>query len=110
MKTSIKTAEAIVGKTVEFTTQEMEQMAKVCDRVVEVLESHKTQDGKKQYLTDDDLYRLEAILMCILETESYIGTTCFDKYEKNARKQREIMDYNIDKPRRVQTALECVVH
>lgn len=100
MKTKIKTAEAIVGKTVEFTTQELEQMAKVCNRVVEVLESHRTpsQAPKKMYLTDDDLYRLEAILMCILETETDFGTTDFDRYEHNMREFRaKGADNDIDK-------------
>lgn len=99
MKTSIKTAEAIVGKTVEFTTQELEQMAKVCNRVVTVLESHKTPSQKKpEYLNDDDLYRLEAILMCILESESDFGATDFDRYEYNMRQLRQQgADNDIDK-------------
>ena len=91
MKTKLRTAEAIVGKTVEFTTQELEQMAQMTVRVIEVLESHRTQSQapKKLYLTDDDLYRLEAIFMCILESEIDLGTTDFDRYEQHMREFRQ---------------------
>ena len=99
MKTTIKTAEAIVGKVCEFTTQELTQMAKVCNKVVSVLESHKTpSQAKREYLTDDDLYRIEAILMCILESESDLGATDFDRYEAHMRELRtKGADNDIDK-------------
>lgn len=88
MKTDLITREAIVGKVVEFTTRELEQMAEICTKVVNVIENHRTPNQKKEYLTDDDLYRLEAIFMCILESESDINETDFDRYQVTMKENR----------------------
>ena len=45
-------------------------------------------DEKKVYLNDDDLYRLESIFMCILESEADFAHTVFDSYELTLRNQR----------------------
>lgn len=100
MKTELITREAIVGKHVEFTTRELEQMAEMCTKVVKVIENHRTPNQKKEYLTDDDLSRIEAIFMCILESESDINETDFDRYQrvmKENRANEKGADFDIDK-------------
>lgn len=91
MRTTLEFGNSIIGKTVEFTTRELEQMAKVCNKVTSIIENHKSKDSeKKEYLSDDDLYRIEAILMCILEKECKVfGATDFERYEADMRKSRE---------------------
>ena len=88
METKVIVREAIVGKHVEFTTHELEQMAQICTKVVNVIENHRTPSQKKEYLTDDDLTRIEAIFMCILESESDIDETDFDKYQRIMKQNR----------------------
>lgn len=100
MKTELITRDAIVGKHVEFTTRELEQMAEMCTKVVKVIENHRTPNQKKEYLTDDDLSRIEAIFMCILESESDINETDFDRYQrvmKESRADKKGADFDIDK-------------
>ena len=98
MKTTIKTAEAIVGKSVEFTMRELEQVAEICDKVVASLESVRTPNAKPVYLTKNDLERIEAIFMCILESESDIAETDFDRYIRLMH-QTNGADNDIDKIR-----------
>ena len=88
METKVITREAIVGKHVEFNSRELEQMAEMCDKIATVLDNHEKKDEKKIYLSDDDLYRLESIFMCILETESEVAKTVFDSYELTLRNNR----------------------
>lgn len=97
MKTEILYGEAMVGKTVVLTVREMTQMSEVLNNIKEVINNHQKKDEKKIYLTDDDLYKLEAIFMCILESDSDIAETCFDRYEKQAHKARTGADHDIDK-------------
>lgn len=85
MKTNIITGEAMVGKNVAFTTMELTQMSEVLNKIETVINNHLDEKAKKIYLSDDDLYRLEAIFMCILETEHDYAITCFDRYEKSSR-------------------------
>ena len=88
METKVIIREAIVGKRVEFNSRELEQMAEMCDKIATVLDNHEKKDEKKVYLSDDDLYRLESIFMCILETESDVAKTVFDSYELTLRNNR----------------------
>ena len=88
MKTSIIEGNAMVGKNVAFTVRELTQMSEVLNKVEKVIENHQKDGEKKIYLDDNDLYRLEAIFMCILESDSDIATTCFDRYEEIMRTQR----------------------
>lgn len=89
MRTELIHGEAIVGKHVAFTMVEIRQISEVLNKVEKVIESHNDDKAKNLYLSDDDLYRLEAIFMCILESESDYATTCFDKYEESMRKMRQ---------------------
>lgn len=88
METKVIIREAIVGKHVEFNSRELEQMAQMCDKIATVLDNHEKKDEKKIYLSDDDLYRLESIFMCILETEADFAHTVFDTYELTLRNNR----------------------
>ena len=88
METKVITREAIVGKHVEFNSRELEQMAEMCDKIATVLDNHEKKDEKKIYLSDDDLYRLESIFMCILESEADFARTVFDCYELTLRNNR----------------------
>lgn len=91
METKVIIREAIVGKHVDFTSRELEQMAEMCDKISTVIDNHEKKEEKKIYLSDDDLYRLESIFMCILETESDVVKTVFDTYEltlRNSRKEK----------------------
>lgn len=95
MKTRIVKDFGIIGKSVEFTTEELRQMAQMCNKVVSVIDNHHKKDEKKIYLDDEDLYKLEAIFMCILETESDFAETVFDKYihtMKENRKRKDSVD------------------
>jgi hypothetical protein len=80
MKTELITRDAIVGKHVEFTTRELEQMVEICTKVVKVIENHRTPNQKKEYLTDDDLSRIEAIFMCILESEIELASNIISTF------------------------------
>lgn len=88
METKVIIRESIVGKHVEFNSRELEQMAEMCDKITTVLDNHEKKDEKKIYLSDDDLYRLESIFMCILETEANFAHTVFDDYELTLRNER----------------------
>lgn len=88
METRVIIREAIVGKHVEFNSRELEQMAEMCDKIATVLDNHEKKDEKKVYLSDDDLYRLESIFMCILESEADFAHTVFDSYELTLRNNR----------------------
>lgn len=88
METKVIIREAVVGKHVEFNSRELEQMAEMCDKIATVLDNHEKKDEKKIYLSDDDLYRLESIFMCILETEADFAYTVFDGYELTLRNNR----------------------
>lgn len=88
METKVIIREAVVGKHVEFNSRELEQMAEMCDKIATVLDNHEKKDEKKIYLSDDDLYRLESIFMCILETEADFARTVFDGYELTLRNNR----------------------
>lgn len=88
MKTELIVKEAVVGKHVEFTTRELTQMAEMCDKIATVIDNHEKNEEKKVYLSDDDLYRLESIFMCILESENEIAKTVFDTYELTLRNNR----------------------
>lgn len=82
METRIEKGYGVIGKVVKFTTEELRQMSVMCHKVVTVLDSHTEDSDKKLYLNDEDLQRLEAIFMCILETENYMFETCFDRYKR----------------------------
>lgn len=88
METRIIEGNAMVGKNVAFTVRELTQMSEVLNKIEKVIENHQKDGEKKIYLDDNDLYRLEAIFMCVLESDFNIATTCFDRYEENMRKQR----------------------
>jgi len=100
MKTKIIRDLGIVGKSVEFTTEELRQMAQMCNKVVSVIDNHHKKGEKKIYLDDEDLCKLEAIFMCVLETECDFAETVFDKYirtMKENRKREDGVDNDIDK-------------
>lgn len=96
METRIEKGMGVIGKSVRFTTEELRQMAVMCNKVVTVLDSHAEDSDKKLYLNDEDLQRLEAIFMCILETECDMFETCFDRYKRATRGADNGADNDID--------------
>lgn len=100
METKIIKDFGITGKSVKFTVEELRQMSQMCNKIVSVIDNHHKKDEKKIYLDDEDLYKLEAIFMCILETECDFAETVFDKYArtmKESRKREDGVDNDIDK-------------
>lgn len=57
-------------------------MATMRDRVETILNSHRNKDAKKQYLSDDELERIWAILSVLTDNYSGNTDTAFDTFLK----------------------------
>lgn len=78
-----ETAEAVTSYDIcNVTTTEIRQMATMRDRVENILNSHRDKDAKKQYLSDDELERIWAILSVLTDNYSGNTDTAFDAFLK----------------------------
>lgn len=76
-------AEAVISYDIcNVTTTEMRQMATMRDRVETILNSHRDKDTKKQYLSDDELEKIWAILSVLTDNCSGNTNTAFDEFLK----------------------------
>lgn len=67
----------------DLTPREMEQISEMRSRVHEILHSHRPDSEKKIYLTDDELFTIEAILQTLLGIHSAAQqTSAFDHMKK----------------------------
>jgi len=78
---------------------EMRQMCDIKERIAQVLISHKDEKLKNEYLTDDELKMLHAILRVFTKEYSESQTSAFDnelkaieEEEKNALKEKSAMN------------------
>lgn len=84
MVTKAIRGEGITSYCIEnLTPHEFEQMCEMRTRVHEVLESHKHKSEKKVYLTDDELFTIEAMLNVLTGPYTVVGTSEFDKMKKS---------------------------
>ena len=66
-----------------LTPREFEQLCEMRARVYEVLESHKSTSEKRTYLTDDELFTIEAILQTLTGPYTVVETSDFDRMKKS---------------------------
>lgn len=66
-----------------LTPHEFEQMCEMRTRVHKVLESHKHKSEKKVYLTDDELFIIEAMLQVLTGPYTVAETSDFDRMKKS---------------------------
>lgn len=84
MATKAIRGEGIISYSIEgLTPREFEQLCEMRTRVHEVLESHKHRSEKKVYLTDDELFLIEAMLEVLTGALAVIETSNFDRLKKN---------------------------
>ncbi len=60
--------------------KEMRQMVELNERIVDVLSSHKEEATKRQYVSDDDLKLMNAILSVFTEGFAETQTSAFDAF------------------------------
>lgn len=84
-----------------ITRADMRKMTQVYDRVMGVIENHLDKSAeKKEYLSDDDLYDIVAILDILTENnKTCIETSVFDRCkEKLLKMHKEIVEASVDQP------------
>lgn len=81
---------AIVGTTIcDINNREMRQMHELNLRIKNVLDSHKKDSEKKEYISDDDLKLMHAILSVFTKEYSSMQESAFDDYLKELSKQEK---------------------
>lgn len=66
----------------DLTPREMEQMCEMRFRIHEILESHKSASEKRMYLSDDELFVIEAMLQVLTGPYTVRTTSDFDNMKK----------------------------
>jgi hypothetical protein len=90
MKIKSEKSYAIVGTTIcDIHNREMRQMHELNNRIKNVLNSHKGGSEKKEYISDDDLTLMHAILSVFTKEWSSLETSAFDDYLKELNKPVE---------------------
>lgn len=88
MKIKSEKSYAIVGTTIcDINNREMRQMHELKLRVKAVLDSHKDGSEKKEYISDDDLKLMHAILNVFTKEYSDTQTSAFDDELKAMEKE-----------------------
>ena len=81
---------AIVGTTIsDINNREMRQMYELKNRIKNVLDSHKDNSEKKEYISDDDLRLTHAILSVFTKEYADTQTSTFDDFLKEQEKPVE---------------------
>ncbi len=94
-------AQGVVGYDIcDIRPVEMKYMVDMCNRVKNILDNHQNKDAQKEYLSDDDLKKIWAILS-VFTRESDLSTrpsefeTFLAEQEKQAEKPA---DATVEKP------------
>ena len=66
----------------DINNKEMRQMHELNNRIVEVINSHKSKAKEKKYISDDDLNLMHAILSVFTEEYKNTQTSAFDDFLK----------------------------
>lgn len=74
---------------VDINNKEMNQMFELNNRIKNVLDSHKEGSEKKEYVSDDDLKLMYAILSVFTKEYSSTQTSAFDDFLKEQDKPVE---------------------
>lgn len=84
-------AQGVVGYDIcDIRPVEMQYMVDMCNRVKSILDNHQNKDAQKEYLSDDDLKKIWAILS-VFTRESDLSTrpSEFEIFLENANKKEE---------------------
>ena len=73
----------------DINCKEMRQMYKLNKRIVDVLASHEKESEKKEYISDEDLELMHAILSVFTKDFSSTQTSAFDDFLKEENKNHE---------------------
>lgn len=73
----------------DINNKEMQQMHGLNNRIKNVLNSHKEDSEKKEYISDDDLKLMSAILSVFTKEYSDTQTSAFDDFLKESEKPVE---------------------
>ena len=76
---------------------EMRQMSELNNRIKNVLDSHKENNEKKEYVSDDDLKQMRAILSVLTKDYSNTLSSAFDD-ELKAMQQEKPQEKPVEKP------------
>lgn len=79
MKFDFKKNYGVVATIVEFNNLEMRQVAEMATRIEEVLNTHKDEKVKNEYLSDDELERCHVILSVISREYKNSEVSAFDE-------------------------------
>ncbi len=91
MKFDFKRSYGVTATIVEFNNLEMRQVAEMANRIECVLNSHKDEKVKNEYLSDDELERCRVILSVISKEYKNTEVSAFDEElaKRNAPKDAE---------------------
>lgn len=97
MNITFKKDYCVVSTSVEnINNREMRQMNDIKERIAQVLASHKNEKLKNEYLTDDELKMLHAILRVFTKEYSKTQTSAFDDELKAIEKEEMNMEEKIE--------------
>lgn len=83
MNITNQTQYAVVSTSIlDINNKEMRQMHEMKERIKDVLESHKDENKKNEYLTDEELAMIHAILSVFTKDFSSTQTSAFDDFLK----------------------------
>ena len=83
MKIKSEKTYAIVGTSIlDINNKEMKQMHELNNRIKNVLDSHKEGSEKREYISDDDLKLMHAILSIFTKEYADTQTSAFDEFLK----------------------------
>lgn len=79
MKYDFRKNYGVVATTVEFNNLEMRQVAEMAGRIEAILDTHKDEKVKNEYLSDDELKRCYIILSVISREYNDTEVSAFDE-------------------------------
>lgn len=74
---------------IDINNKEMQQMYELKNRIKNVLDSHKEGSEKKEYVSDDDLTLMHAVLSVFTKEYADTQTSAFDDFLKEQNKPAE---------------------
>jgi hypothetical protein len=66
MDSKLKKDFGVVAKSCEFNMYELVQMEEMCEKITHILDNHKDEKEKKQFISDEDLLFCKVILETIV--------------------------------------------
>lgn len=82
----------------DINNKEMRQMHELKERIQNVLNSHKDNSEKKEYISDDDLKLMHAILSVFTKEYSSTQTSAFDKFlEEQNKPEKPLVEANAER-------------